>query len=457
MYKRQALERIRVPPNSTLDRSLALEVARREGLSAVLVGEVAPLGSGYALSARLIASSDGTTLVAGRATAEDETQLIAAVDSLSARLRVSVGESLAEVQASPPLERVTTSSFEALQKYSLAMSPAGLEDGQMAGVRWLDEAVSLDATFAMAHRRLAVVLSQTGNPERSRASLQRAFELLDHLPEVERQLVRGLYHTHMDYDATQIDDAYRAVLEMEPNNVIALVNLASHQSSVRDWEAREAFAQASLEARRSFVGVLNLLSAQMLQGKFEDAAATVVRMGAAGDGPPPADRMFDLLASQRRYDDAQAELWSNPEVAYPGRLGQLLRLRGQITEAEETFRRNGRALSLATLLADYGSPAEVLESLAAYDAEALPRSERRLLERAELLAGVGETTRARALVAEFEAHLAPELRIPPNTQRALARANGEIAISEGRFRDATADFKNVHELSGTCTTCGLAR
>ena len=450
------LERIRVPPNSTLDQTLAMEVARREGLGAVLVGDVAPLGTGFALSARLISVSDGASLAAERATAEDETQLIAAVDSLSARLRLSVGESLADVGASPPLERVTTHSLEALRKYSTAMGPAGLEDGQMAGVRLLDEAVALDSTFAMAYRRLAVVLGQAGYPERSRTSLRRAFELLDHLPAVEQQLVRALYHTDMDYDAKQIEDAYRAALELEPDNVIALVNLASHQSRLRNWAAREAFAQASLTARRSFVGTLNLLSAQLLQGKFRDATATVERMELAG-GSPPVNRLFDLQAAQRQYNDAEAELLGNPEAADPLRMGNILRLRGRIAEAEETFRLHGRAFPLATLHADYGSPEEVSESLTAFDTGDLAWSERRLPEQAELLARAGETVRARALVTEFESHLDPELTIPPSVRGALARASGEIAISEGRFADAATAFRDVNELSGTCTTCGLAR
>ena len=34
---------------------------------------------------------------------------------------------------------------------------------------------------------------------------------------------------------------------------------------------------------------------------------------------------------------------------------------------------------------------------------------------------------------------------------------GEIALIEGRFDDAVADFTMVNELSGQCATCGLPR
>ena len=39
----------------------------------------------------------------------------------------------------------------------------------------------------------------------------------------------------------------------------------------------------------------------------------------------------------------------------------------------------------------------------------------------------------------------------------MQRVSGEIALYEGRFDDAVADFTAVNELSGTCATCGLAR
>ncbi len=42
-------------------------------------------------------------------------------------------------------------------------------------------------------------------------------------------------------------------------------------------------------------------------------------------------------------------------------------------------------------------------------------------------------------------------------RRAVRRVFGEIALVEGRFDDAVADFTTVNELSDACATCGLAR
>ena len=59
-----------------LTRELAHDVAMRLGAKAVLIGDVAPLGSGYVLTARLVGVADSVTLLAERETATDAAGLI---------------------------------------------------------------------------------------------------------------------------------------------------------------------------------------------------------------------------------------------------------------------------------------------------------------------------------------------------------------------------------------------
>ena len=80
----------------------------------------------------------------------------------------------------------------------------------MAGRRMLEQAVVLDPTFAMAHRRLAVVSPRTGDPDAAVLALRRAFELRDHLPEVERLLVEAFYYSEVAFDGAARETAYRA-------------------------------------------------------------------------------------------------------------------------------------------------------------------------------------------------------------------------------------------------------
>jgi hypothetical protein len=100
-----------------VDYALAREVASREGIKAVVDGEIVTLGGSYVLSARLIAAQTGDELASFRETAESAADIIPAISRLSKKLREKTGESLRTIQNARSLDRVTTPSLQALQKY----------------------------------------------------------------------------------------------------------------------------------------------------------------------------------------------------------------------------------------------------------------------------------------------------------------------------------------------------
>ena len=110
-----ALQRMQKPANSRLDFSLARQVAQREGVKAIVDGDVAALGSGYAISIRLVTADSGTVLARAQQVAGSPTDLIAAADKAGRDIRERMGESLRAVQNAPPLDQVTTPSIEALR------------------------------------------------------------------------------------------------------------------------------------------------------------------------------------------------------------------------------------------------------------------------------------------------------------------------------------------------------
>src|SRR5256886_7332444 len=181
-----ALRRMNRAPFAALDLGLARELAQREGAKAVVLGKIAPVGRGFVLSAELVAVPDGRQLVAVRENAKDDAAIIDAIDRLSKQLRERIGESLKTIRAGEPLEQVTTGSLEALRKYSQALKAN--DAGQFArAVSLLEEATSLDTTFAMAHRKLAVVLTNTdAAPSRVAEAAAKAFRHRDRLTPLER-------------------------------------------------------------------------------------------------------------------------------------------------------------------------------------------------------------------------------------------------------------------------------
>jgi len=214
-------------PNQPLDERAAHGVATRLGAKAVLVGEVAPLGSGYVLTARLIGAADIATLLAERETASDATTLIPAVEALSRRVRERIGESLRTVRESQPLERVTTSSLAALRAYSEGTRRMAVDGRSDDALRLLEQAVSLDSTFGMAWRRIGVIWNNRNDPARAIPALSRAYALRDRMLPLEAAHVTAFYRWVVQDDIMGAIEAYERLLASWPDDVAAVNNLGT--------------------------------------------------------------------------------------------------------------------------------------------------------------------------------------------------------------------------------------
>ena len=101
-----ALRRMEMDPKTALDKERAIEVALRDGIPAVVTGQINPAGSGAVLSVRLLEPKSGEALAAFRENAAGPDGMIPAIDRLSSRLREKLGESLKTIRANPPLDQV---------------------------------------------------------------------------------------------------------------------------------------------------------------------------------------------------------------------------------------------------------------------------------------------------------------------------------------------------------------
>ena len=476
----QALARMGRAPGTPLDPALARELAQREGAKAVVHGQIDPLGRGYVVSAELESAADGTALVSLRETAQDDGAIIAAVDRLSHKLRERIGESLKTIRSSDPLEQVTTRSLEALRKYSQGVRASDAAD-MVRAATLLEEAIALDTTFAMAYRKLAVVLSNSGGAQsRISAAATQAFRHRDRLTPFERDLADAYYYTRVDYDPAKTEAAYRAALDQQPENGVALNNLALLFNSLRRFTEAESLAVRGLAvAPNQWALYTNAGVAQIGQAKYAAAARTVALMEQRSPSNPlrPFLRAFLALA-QRHYDSAEvgaravAETSRDPtwQSSAAGTLAAINLVRGKLGSSEAQARRAmafdeqrgvpGKviddAVEIAVMDVHYrnapdAARREVEEALRRHPLASIPAEDRPYLDLAWLYADAGHPDRARQLLAEYEA------TVPEGVRRGQPFRHGaaaQIAFAEGRFQDAIRGYRTWYD-EDSCAVCGL--
>jgi len=478
-----ALIRMERDPNAALDLALVREIAEREGITAIVSGEIGPVGRGYVLTASVLSASDGEVLAAVRETAADDGQIIAAIDRLSAKLRERIGESLRTIRANPPLDRVSTGSIEALRKYSQAIR-ADQANNQDRALALLDEATALDTAFAMAYRKQAVILSNTfAEQSKINAASAKAYEHRDRLTDVERYLTTANYFSQVEFDPVRIMDAYRAVLEIDSTEVTSLNNLAVQLNGLREWEEAEALARRGLEFHDINQLHTNLLRALVGQGNYVDAAATVERhTQRRSDGDPVVLRNQGWLrASMEDYDGA-AEAFNTIletqrsltwQATGTRALAGIAEIQGQLGAAGRQLRQFMDVQEQRGVLTNFLDGAALLgsmnvrtrgrteagiqiveEALARHSLETLAAADRPYPSLITLYADAGRIDRARALMNEFESEVPEQVRRGDRNRHTAA---GALALAEGRVDDAILAFQARYDAGGACAFCSLHR
>jgi tetratricopeptide (TPR) repeat protein len=343
------LERMQRPTGARLDPALAREVAVRDGVKGVIEGDVAKVGGQYILSARLVSPQGGEVLAAFRETADGDRELIGAIDRLSKQLREKIGESLQTIRASGGLERVTTTSLDALRKYTEAIRAGDAPDIEQREheIALLREAVALDSTFAMAWRRLGVRLGNgpAVDPAQVVDAISRAYRLRDRLSPVERGLAEASYYTEVTKDNERAAAAYLGVLEIDPDNRIALNNMAIKVQATGGPDSllisygRRLMAVDS-SAASSYVW---MTEGYYRLGQVDSAQASARRFAQHfGVGPATVFSLAHWLTFDRRYDSATAMIrrtLDDPRYGPAARSGSfsqlaaLASLRGRLVEA----------------------------------------------------------------------------------------------------------------------------
>jgi tetratricopeptide (TPR) repeat protein/tRNA A-37 threonylcarbamoyl transferase component Bud32 len=468
-----ALRRMERPDTSHVDLRLAGEIAAREGLKAIVDGEITGVGSGFVVALRLVSTDSAADLASYRATAKNLDDLLPTVDDLTRRLRGRIGESLRDVQGTGRLAQVTTTSLEALRKYSAASRANDVEQNFSKAAALLREAVAIDPLFAEAWRKLGTALRNARAPQsQSDSALSAAYRLRERLTESERLFTTAYYYSNgPGRDRAKAIAAYEAMMERGDTGAAAN-NLAILHLRRREFvRAESLFSQSIRQAPGLALPYTNMARTLVNDAKLREAdAASAVARARFPANFLPVEVQIALLYHRGRLEDYARALDSargSTNAAVKSfatfALGDLAALHGRLTDFQR-LNAEGRAIDSARGL----PPRPVEDSIrAAFDDawfRQLPERAsarldailaRRQLEPLEIVdrpyftmahayAVANRPDKARAMLARYAAETRDTAQLR-DQQPDLHAALGEIALAEKRPRDAIAEFRKADQ------------
>jgi Flp pilus assembly protein TadD len=227
-----------------LTREIGREIARRQGLKALIAGTIVSLGRNYSLTLEALNSQTGETIGLTQAEAEGKEDVLKALSQVAAQMREKLGESLGSIRRfDKPLE-FTISSLDALKAFAVGNEQAS-QGKVFEAIRFYRHAVELAPDFAIARSMLASFYAQTNQPELAAENARQAFALKDRLSDRERIGVSLAYYTFVTGELDKRLEALELYQRTYPQHTELKLALASTYVQIGQ------FAQAVATLRES--------------------------------------------------------------------------------------------------------------------------------------------------------------------------------------------------------------
>jgi serine/threonine protein kinase len=476
-----ARRRMRLPPGAPLTAVIAREVAVREEIKMVVEGSYRPADTGLVLAGRIVEAASGDVIHAATATARDSTEIADAIERLSLALRQGLGEPLAPIQApTGALWSFTTQSLPALQKLQLSIASRAVGD-YLRAVEVGREAVALDPNLAMAYGAIASNTALAGLPTGPVIpGLLRAFDLVDSLPDEERQAVLGFYHWYVTGDLTRSIAALQGHVEAlkavpgeagfvaEASTALQLSGDATTaERVVREVKTSMEQGGAHWPAGRSSGGV-QLAHVQVLHALGSDAEAARILLEYTKRRPENTRGLhfrIGFMADSGRYQAAHAlaaqvrrqsglrnDLRLQAELdAVLGRVGEAVGHLRDLREEAMALGHQGAAVEIAAAAAKLclldGDSSGILDLdklLVRHPVDSLEVLARPYLPLALFYAQVGDAPRARAWMRRYDHEFPSEFRGPDRWM--LHRTRAATFAAESNPARALAELLKASRL-----------
>ena len=421
---RRTLRLMERSPDEPITAEVGQEICQRQNIKAMMLSEIAQLGSKYILTLNAVNCLSGDSLAREQAQATSKEEVLDALGKATSTVRRKLGESLASIEKfDTPLAQATTSSLEALQALSRGLEAARRGEFLQC-LRFAEQAIELDPNFALAYAAVGVQYWNAGERAKAREYLKKAMSLHERVSERERLAIRALYY-EFEWDLPKAIEAFELYAQTYPRASTPHNELAVFYEKYGQYEkalesilraialAPEPRAVPFSVAARLYVALNRLAEAKAL---LEEALAR----GLGGYGIRRGLHLVaflegDTAGMQRQVEAAKGESWEHRMVrreaaaaAYFGKLREARELYQRAIELAQRRNLKEWAASMAAVAAlaeaRFGNLQRAREGVEA--ALAMTPQTAHLINLAVALAKLGDFNRAEAL-AERAAKLLP--------------------------------------------------
>ena len=349
-----------------------------------------------------------------------------------------------------------------------------------AAIDFLEDAIAIDSTFAMAYRGIGIFLQNKFDDwSRQYWAHSKAYEYRDRLTEREKWLVSASYHLDIEENEAEAIAAYENVLAIDPELMSAVNNIGVIHYYQRDWEKALKQYRLAHEMRPEGLTASNVGVVYANMGMLEEADEWLALSRELEPNSPSwkfyqvhfeflrgnkveARRLNRELRESESPDPYWLERTYGTDWLFDVEEGRIARAETSLAaavEAGDMGESGNSARALQDLLARaeldlaLGEPESTVRRVEAalerFPLEEIPPLDRPSAWAASLYAQAGDTDAARALLAEQREDLGP---LAERKRAGLTEAEAWIDVAEGRHAEAIPVLR-VSDRGYGCDIC----
>ncbi len=300
-----------------IDGEMGFEICSMDGIEAIIVGSFTKAGNVFATDAKVlnVNSKELVTSVSSRGDGIASI-LTRQIDEMSEKISLGMGVSnqiITETQR--PIVEVTTSSMDAYNYFVRGREEwekKYMEDAR----KFLEKAVELDTTFAIAYFYLSRVYRTLGNIPARNEAINKAQRLAQYATEKEQLWIEGNYAAYIEMNNAKRVRIFQEIIRKFPKEKRAYLWLGVGYNRDNDPDRAIEMVNKALQLDPNYGYAVNQLGyAHSKKGEYEKAIEYFKRYATIYPGEAdPFDSMGEVYLRMGKLEESLAKYREASEV-----------------------------------------------------------------------------------------------------------------------------------------------
>ena len=298
------------PQTAALNEEAGFDLCRRDGIEIAVIGSFVKAGDMFATDVKVLEASSKKLLKSAGARGQGVDSILKTqIDELSRAVSRNIGRLPLKLEKpQPKVMDLTTNSMEAYNYFIRGRNEVENLNAPDAK-KFLDKAVALDPSFAVAYLYLASAEFSLRDFKAQEEAMKKAKEFADKASEKERLYIEAQYALVIENDSGKKRRLLEELTEKYPQEKFAHLELGVDYYSDNKYPEAISVLEKAITLDPNFGPALNQLGyAYADTGDFRKAEATFERYISANPGDPnPVDSLAELCFRMGQLDKAESK------------------------------------------------------------------------------------------------------------------------------------------------------